>query len=153
MPHHFLAVTKSGQAAIAATAGNDECHLILRGGQAPNFDAASVDAACASMTAAGLAPRVMIDASHGNSRKRPENQPAVVADVAGQVAAGDRRIIGVMIESHLVGGRQDHVPGRPLRYGQSITDGCLDWDTSVAVLEGLAGAVRARRAQPASAAA
>ncbi|MEX2617158.1 MAG: 3-deoxy-7-phosphoheptulonate synthase [Alphaproteobacteria bacterium] len=144
-PHHFLAVTKDGRSAIATTTGNEDCHIILRGGKAPNYDAASVDAACAVARKSGLAASVVIDASHANSAKNPENQPAVMADVAARIAAGDDRITGVMIESHLVGGRQDLVPGRPLTYGQSITDGCIDWDTSVAVLEGLAAAVAQRR--------
>jgi 3-deoxy-7-phosphoheptulonate synthase len=144
-PHHFLAVTKDGRTAIAATAGNGDCHVILRGGSAPNYDAASVEAASASIAKAGLVPRLMIDASHANSSKKPENQPAVLADVAGQIASGESRVIGVMVESHLVGGRQDLVPGQPLAYGQSITDGCIDWDASVAVLAKLADAVRARR--------
>jgi 3-deoxy-7-phosphoheptulonate synthase len=145
-PHHFLAVTKQGRSAIAATTGNADCHVILRGGRAPNYDAASVDAACREMAAAGVATRVMIDASHGNSAKRPERQPAVVDAIAAQLEAGDRRIGGVMIESHLVGGRQDLVPGRPLVYGQSITDGCIDWESSVAVLERLAQAIERQRA-------
>ena len=145
-PHHFLAVTKNGRAAIASTAGNDDCHIILRGGNnAPNYDAASVDAACAELEKSGLAPGVMIDASHANSAKKPENQPLVIEDIAGQVAGGDRRIIGVMIESNLVAGRQDLVPGKPLVYGQSITDGCIDWDTTVEVLERLAMAAQERR--------
>ncbi|MFC4527732.1 3-deoxy-7-phosphoheptulonate synthase [Dyella halodurans] len=145
-PHHFMAVTKDGQTAIAATAGNEDCHVILRGGSSPNYDAAHVDAACAAMARAGLDARVMIDASHANSAKRPENQPAVVADIADQLAQGEQRIVGVMVESHLVGGRQDLLPGQPLRYGQSITDGCIDWDTSRSVLARLAEGVRARRA-------
>jgi 3-deoxy-7-phosphoheptulonate synthase len=147
-PHHFLAVTKQGQAAIAATSGNRDCHVILRGGRQPNHDAASVAAACAAIGKAGLAPRVMIDASHANSGKRPENQPFVVANIAGQLEAGDRRIVGVMVESHLVAGRQDLVEGRALAYGRSITDGCIGWDESVRVLERLARAVRQRRARP-----
>ncbi|HEX4299030.1 MAG TPA: 3-deoxy-7-phosphoheptulonate synthase, partial [Devosia sp.] len=114
-------------------------------GQVPNFDAGSVEAAAAEAVRSGIAPAIMIDASHANSSKRPENQPLVVADVAAQVAAGDRRIIGVMIESNLVAGRQDLVPGKPLVYGQSITDGCIGWDTTVEVLEQLADAVAARR--------
>ncbi|MDO1527811.1 3-deoxy-7-phosphoheptulonate synthase [Fulvimonas sp. R45] len=145
-PHHFMAVTKDGRTAIAATAGNEDCHVILRGGKAPNYDAASVASACAAIGMAGLAPRVMIDASHANSGKKPENQPRVAADIAGQVEAGERRIVGVMVESHLHGGRQDLVPGQPLAYGQSITDGCLGWDESVRVLERLTQAVRRRRA-------
>jgi len=144
-PHHFLAVTKDGRTAIAATAGNGDCHVILRGGSAPNYDAASVESASAVIAKAGLAPRLMIDASHANSAKKPENQPAVVADVAGQIAAGESRVIGVMVESHLVAGRQDLQPGQPLTYGQSITDGCIDWAASVAVLAQLADAVRSRR--------
>jgi 3-deoxy-7-phosphoheptulonate synthase len=144
-PHHFLAVTKDGRTAIAATAGNEDCHVILRGGSAPSYDAASVDAACAVLVKAGLTPRLMIDASHANSSKKPENQPAVVDDIAGQVAAGDTRILGVMVESHLVAGRQDIEPGKPLVYGQSITDGCIDWNSSVAVLQRLADAVTERR--------
>jgi 3-deoxy-7-phosphoheptulonate synthase len=146
-PHHFLAVTKDGRSAIAATAGNPDCHVILRGGKAPNFDAASVQAASEVLAKAGLAPRIMIDASHANSGKNPDNQPVVVEDVARQVEGGDRRILGVMVESHLVGGRQELVDGVTLVYGQSITDGCLDWDASVAVLERLARAVRVRRAR------
>jgi len=145
-PHHFMAVTKDGRTAIAATAGNEDCHVILRGGKAPNYDAASVAAACAAMAGSGQPPRVMIDASHANSSKRPENQPQVVADIAAQLEAGERRIVGVMVESHLQAGRQDLVPGRPLTYGQSITDGCIGWDDSVRVLERLAQAVRRRRA-------
>jgi 3-deoxy-7-phosphoheptulonate synthase len=144
-PHRFLAVTKAGRLAIAATAGNEDCHIVLRGGRSPNYDAVSVDAACATAEQCGLTPAVMIDASHANSGKNPDNQPKVMDCVARQVADGDRRIAGVMIESHLVGGRQDLVAGRPLRYGQSITDGCIDWDRSVAVLEGLAAAVAERR--------
>ncbi|MCO5073374.1 MAG: 3-deoxy-7-phosphoheptulonate synthase [Rhizobiaceae bacterium] len=144
-PHRFLAVTKEGRSAIAATAGNEDCHIILRGGSAPNYDAASVDSACAELERSGISPCVMIDASHANSSKKPENQPLVVNDIAGQVAAGDDRIIGVMVESNLVAGRQDVVPGKPLVYGQSITDGCIDWDSSVSVLRTLADAVEKRR--------
>ncbi|CAM5764622.1 phospho-2-dehydro-3-deoxyheptonate aldolase [Labrys miyagiensis] len=144
-PHHFMAVTKDGQSAIASTTGNEDCHIILRGGKAPNYDAASVEAACAEVAKSGLSPVVMIDASHANSSKKPENQPLVVDDIAGQVAAGDNRIIGVMVESNLVAGRQDQAPGKPLTYGQSITDGCIDWDTTVVVLERLALAVEQRR--------
>ena len=145
-PHHFLAVTKQGRSAIATTAGNRDCHVILRGGKAPNYDADSVDAACKTISAAGLTTCVMIDASHGNSSKRPENQPGVIDAIAQQIEAGDRRIGGVMIESHLIGGRQDLVPGTPLVYGQSITDGCVDWATSVQLLDRLARAVETRRA-------
>lgn len=144
-PHHFLSVTKGGHSAIVSTNGNEDCHVILRGGKAPNYDAASVEEACKALAANGLAARVMIDASHANSSKKPENQIPVIADIAGQVAAGDSRIIGVMIESHLVAGRQDLVPGRDLTYGQSVTDGCVSWEESVPMLEGLAAAVRQRR--------
>jgi 3-deoxy-7-phosphoheptulonate synthase len=144
-PHHFMAVTKGGRSAIASTSGNEDCHVILRGGRAPNYDAASVDAASSELHRAGVNPRLMIDASHANSGKKPENQPKVAADIAGQVAGGERRIMGVMIESHLVAGRQDVVPGVKLTYGQSITDGCIDWDTTVPVLEQLADSVAARR--------
>jgi 3-deoxy-7-phosphoheptulonate synthase len=144
-PHHFMAVTKEGRSAIAATAGNKDCHIILRGGREPNYDADSVNDACAIAVKSGLLPAVMIDASHANSSKNPENQPAVLTDVGRQVAAGDGRVIGVMVESHLVGGRQDLVPGQPLEYGQSITDGCIDWQASEAVLEQLAADVAARR--------
>ena len=144
-PHHFMAVTKDGQAAVATTRGNGDCHVILRGGKTPNYDAASVDAVCAQIGGAGLAAKVMIDVSHANSSKRPENQPQVIADIAARIAAGERRILGVMVESHLVGGRQELQPGQPLRYGQSITDGCIDWDSSVQVLQQLAQAVRQRR--------
>lgn len=145
-PHHFLAVTKDGRSAIAATTGNPDCHIILRGGKAPNYDAQSVDAAAQAAKAAGLTPAIMIDASHANSAKKPENQPQVLGDIGAQLANGDKRIVGVMIESNLVAGRQDLVPGRELVYGQSITDGCIDWDTTVTALEGLADAVTRRRA-------
>lgn len=144
-PHHFLSVTKGGHSAIVSTAGNEDCHVILRGGKEPNFDAKSVEAACADMAKAGLAQRIMIDASHANSNKKPENQPAVCDDVAVQIAGGDTRIFGLMIESNLVAGRQDLVAGQPLVYGQSVTDGCIDWDSSVSVLERLAQSVRDRR--------
>ncbi len=144
-PHHFLSVTKAGQSAIVSTSGNEDCHIILRGGAQPNYDSAGVEAACQASASAGLPCRLMVDASHGNSSKKPENQPAVIADIASQVAAGERRILGVMIESHLKAGRQDLVPGKPLEYGQSITDGCIDWATSVSVLETLAASVRRRR--------
>lgn len=144
-PHHFLAVTKQGRSAIAATSGNSDCHIILRGGRTPNHDPDSVEAACREMTAAGISTRLMIDASHGNSQKRPERQPAVAETIAAQIEAGGQSIGGVMIESHLLAGRQDLVPGRALVYGQSITDGCIDWAASVAVLERLAAAVERRR--------
>jgi 3-deoxy-7-phosphoheptulonate synthase len=145
VPHHFMAVTKEGRSAIAATTGNEDCHIILRGGKHPNYDQVSVESAAAELVKAGLRPSIMIDASHANSSKKPENQPLVMDAVASQVAAGDRRIMGVMIESNLVAGRQDQVPGQPLVYGQSITDGCIGWDTTVAVLHRLADAVEERR--------
>ena len=143
--HHFLAVTKQGRTAIATTSGNGDCHVILRGGKTPNYDAANIAGAWKTLTAAGLSTCLMIDASHGNSSKRPENQPAVIEAIAAQMEAGDSRIGGVMIESHLVAGRQDLVSGKPLVYGQSITDGCIDWETSLPVLERLAKAVEGRR--------
>jgi 3-deoxy-7-phosphoheptulonate synthase len=144
-PHHFLAVTKTGHAGIAATTGNDDCHVILRGGKATNYDAASVEAAAAASVKAGIPPRIMIDASHANSSKKPENQPMVLEDVGAQIATGDRRIVGVMVESHLVAGRQDLKPGIELTYGQSITDGCIGWDETVMALERLAESVAQRR--------
>ena len=144
-PHHFLAVTKQGRSAIAATSGNPDCHVILRGGKAPNYDAASVDAVCAQLKSAKAAERLMIVGSHGNSSKRPENQPLVAADIAQRIAQGESRIAGLMVESHLQAGRQDLQPGRKLVYGQSITDGCIDWETSVTLLESLAQAVEQRR--------
>ena len=145
-PHHFLAVTKDGRATVASTTGNPDGHVILRGGKKPNYEAADVGAACELLAKAKLEPRVMIDASHANSSKQHERQTVVVDDIARQIEGGERRIVGVMIESHLVGGRQDLVPGRPLTYGQSITDACLDWGSSLEALERLARAVRARRA-------
>jgi 3-deoxy-7-phosphoheptulonate synthase len=144
-PHHFLSVTKGGHSAIVSTKGNEDCHIILRGGKAPNFDAASVEAACADLGKAGLAQRLMIDASHANSQKNHQNQIAVCESIASQLAAGEQRIVGVMIESHLVAGRQDLLPGKPLTYGQSITDACLGWEDSVRCLDTLAEAVRKRR--------
>ncbi|MFM9196990.1 MAG: 3-deoxy-7-phosphoheptulonate synthase, partial [Planctomycetia bacterium] len=144
-PHHFLSVTKGGHTAIVATRGNDDCHIILRGGKTPNYDAASVAAACDELVRHGLASRLMIDASHGNSCKQCERQIDVADAVAGQVEAGDGRIVGVMVESNLVGGRQDLAPGRDLARGQSITDACLGWEESVRLLDRLAEAVRRRR--------
>jgi 3-deoxy-7-phosphoheptulonate synthase len=144
-PHHFLSVTKGGYSAIVSTNGNEDCHVILRGGKAPNYDAPSVDAACKESAASALACRLMIDASHGNSSKKPENQIPVSQNIAEQLAAGDSRIFGVMLESHLVAGRQDLMPGKPLTYGQSITDGCIAWDETVNVLQVLADGVKQRR--------
>ncbi len=150
-PHHFLAVMKDGQSAVAATLGNPDCHVILRGGKEPNFDAQSIGHACELLEAAGLPARVVVDASHANSQKKPENQPRVVESIAEQVESGSENIAGMMIESHLVGGRQDLVPGKALTYGQSITDACIDWETSVECLKRLARAVRKRAAAAAAA--
>jgi 3-deoxy-7-phosphoheptulonate synthase len=147
-PHHFMAVTKNGLCAVAATTGNADCHVILRGGKTPNYDAASIESAARLLGKAGLPQRLMIDASHANSGKRPENQPRVVEDIAALIEDGETRVFGVMVESHLVGGRQDLLAGRSLTYGQSITDACIDWDMSVAVLQRLARAVRRRRERP-----
>jgi 3-deoxy-7-phosphoheptulonate synthase len=146
-PHHFMAVTKAGRSAVAATSGNPDCHIILRGGRSPNYDAASVEAASAIAARVGVKAAVMIDASHANSGKQPEQQPSVVEDVSAQIEAGEQRIIGMMLESNLLGGRQDLIAGAPLVYGRSITDACLDWDTTVTVLERLARAVDGRRGQ------
>jgi 3-deoxy-7-phosphoheptulonate synthase len=147
-PHHFMAVTKGGRSAIAATAGNEDCHIILRGGLEPNYDQASVDAASAELVRSGVPQRIMIDASHANSGKKPENQPLVISDIARQVSGGERRIVGVMVESNLVAGRQDVLLGMSLTYGQSITDGCIDWTTTVSTLNLLADAVEERRDVP-----
>jgi len=145
VPHHFLSVTKAGHSAIVATAGNEDCHIILRGGTKPNYDAASVDAAAKALAEGGVPARLMIDFSHSNSAKSPQKQVDVGADVAGQIGAGDARIFGVMFESHLKAGRQDLVPGKELVYGMSITDGCIGWEDSRKVLEILADGVRQRR--------
>jgi 3-deoxy-7-phosphoheptulonate synthase len=145
VPHHFLSLTKAGHSAIFSTHGNEDCHIILRGGKTPNYDAKSVNQAAEELEQAGLSPIMMIDCSHANSNKEYERQIIVGQDIANQVAAGDKRIIGVMIESHLKAGRQDIVPGQPLVYGQSITDPCIDWSNSVPLLHELAAAVRKRR--------
>lgn len=144
-PHHFLSVTKEGHSAIFSTKGNEDCHIILRGGKEPNYDAKNVAAAVAALEKAHLPRRVMIDFSHANSRKQHRLQLEVAHDVAGQLAAGNRDIIGAMIESHLVEGRQDVKDGCTLTYGQSITDACIGWEDSVRVIHELAAAVRARR--------
>lgn len=144
-PHHFLSVTKEGESAIIATKGNDDCHVILRGGKTPNYDAESVDAACDQLADAGLSPLLMVDCSHGNSQKQYKNQIHVVESVAQQLSKGESRIMGVMLESHINEGRQDHSPGCKLNYAQSITDACLGWDDSLFVLEQLAQAVKSRR--------
>jgi 3-deoxy-7-phosphoheptulonate synthase len=144
-PHHFLSVTKEGHSAIVSTLGNEDCHVILRGGKQPNYDAQSVEAAGKELAAAGLAQRVMIDVSHSNSQKNYARQINVGQDVSGQIADGDDRIMGVMIESNLKAGRQDLIPGKDLVYGQSITDACIGWEESIPLLEQLAESVRARR--------
>jgi 3-deoxy-7-phosphoheptulonate synthase len=145
-PHAFMGMTKMGMAAIFETRGNDDTHVILRGGkQGPNYDAASIEACSAILARAGLRQQVMVDCSHANSNKSHSRQADVAADVAGQIAGGERRIIGVMIESHLEEGRQDLTPGVPLRRGVSITDACLGWAQTEPVLRQLAQAVRARR--------
>ena len=140
-----MGMTKMGVAAIFETRGNDDCHVILRGGKSPNYDAAHVASACEALRGAGLREQVMIDVSHGNSSKQYRRQIEVAADVATQIAAGDRRIAGVMIESHLEEGRQDLQPGVAPRRGVSITDACIGFAQTVPVLQGLAQAVRTRR--------
>jgi len=144
-PHHFLSVTKAGHSAIVSTNGNEDCHVILRGGKQPNYDAASVDAACKELASANLAARVMVDFSHANSRKDFKRQMEVAQDCAEQLANGEERIFGVMIESHLKEGRQDLVPGKPLVKGVSITDACINWEDTVSALETLASGVSKRR--------
>ncbi|HEX4859422.1 MAG TPA: 3-deoxy-7-phosphoheptulonate synthase, partial [Usitatibacteraceae bacterium] len=144
-PHHFLSVTKGGHSAIFSTSGNEDCHIILRGGKSPNYDRASIDVACEELGKAGLAQRVMIDFSHANSLKQHQKQMDVSRDVAAQIAAGDPRIVGVMVESHINPGRQDIVPGKPLAYGVSVTDACIGWDDTVTLVGQLAAAVRERR--------
>ena len=146
-PHHFLSVTKQGHSAIFQTTGNEDCHIILRGGKHPNYDMFSVDDACALLTRAGLPSRIMIDASHANSRKIPARQVDVASDIATQVARGSRSIFGLMLESNLVEGRQDVVDGQALTYGQSITDPCMSWDDTRSLLQELATAARLRRGQ------
>ena len=149
-PHAFMGMTKMGQSAIFETRGNRDCHVILRGGKHTNYAAADVDAACALLSKAGLRPQVMVDVSHANSSKQHRRQIEVAADVAAQVAAGDARITGLMVESHLQEGRQDIVPGQPLQPGVSVTDACISMAQTVPVLQQLAAAVRARRAQSAA---
>ena len=144
-PHVFMSLTKAGHSAIFSTAGNDDTHVILRGGKRPNYDQESVAEATEEMQKAGLRPNLMVDFSHANSRKQHEKQIEVARDVASQIRRGNHNIMGAMIESHLVGGRQDLVPGKDLTYGQSITDACICWEDSVPVLEQLADAVRRRR--------
>jgi len=144
-PHAFMGMTKMGQAAIFETRGNQDVHVILRGGKTPNYAAADVEAACQVLQASGLPPRVMIDVSHANSSKQYQRQLEVAKDVAAQISAGDRRIIGLMIESHLHEGRQDLVAGQALAHGVSITDACISFEQTVPVLDALAHAVRQRR--------
>jgi 3-deoxy-7-phosphoheptulonate synthase len=144
-PHVFLSLTKDGHSAIFNTAGNEDTHIILRGGYRPNYDTESVNIAAEEIEESGLAPKIMIDFSHANSRKRPEKQIQVGRDVAGQIARGDRRIVGVMIESHLVAGRQDLRPDEPLVFGQSVTDACVGWDDTGPMLHELADAAARRR--------
>ena len=144
--HHFLGVTKQGVAAIVKTTGNEACHIILRGGRnGPNYGPESIAETTALLEKAGLTPSVMIDCSHGNSNKDHRNQPKVAADIASQIRAGNHAITGVMIESHLVEGRQDVILGQNLRYGQSITDACIGWEDTKAILANLADSVRDRR--------
>ncbi|HEY3303894.1 MAG TPA: 3-deoxy-7-phosphoheptulonate synthase AroG [Candidatus Binatia bacterium] len=152
-PHHFLSVTKAGRSAIVSTTGNEDCHVILRGGKQPNHDAASVNVAAKNLAEAGIPARIMIDFSHGNSAKDAEKQVDVGREVAAQIAGGDGRIFGVMVESHLKAGRQDLLPGKELVYGQSITDACLGWEESKKLLDVLADAVRKRRLREAAEAA
>ena len=145
-PHHFLSVTSAGHSAIFSTTGNEDAHIILRGGSdGPNYDAVSVDKVAQSMQKADLKANIMIDLSHANSLKQCQRQLLVAEDVAEQIAGGDQRIMGVMIESHLKSGRQDIVPGQALVYGQSITDGCIDWADTEVLLQNLAHAVQKRR--------
>ncbi|QKJ66225.1 3-deoxy-7-phosphoheptulonate synthase AroG [Deefgea piscis] len=145
-PHHFLSVTKYGHSAIVGTGGNPDCHVILRGGKTPNYEESHVRAAAEELSKAGLAPKIMIDFSHGNSSKDYRRQSVVCADTCAQIAAGSAAIFGVMVESHLIEGRQDDGAGKELTYGQSITDACIGWDTTETVLSDLAQAVAQRRA-------
>ncbi len=144
-PHHFLSVTKEGKSAIFSTAGNPDCHVILRGGQSTNYDAASINEACESLDKASLDARVMVDCSHANSLKQHDKQMEVGADICAQLANGEDRIFGIMIESNIVAGRQNIVDGKAETYGQSVTDACIDWDSTVTLLEQFALAVQARR--------
>ena len=144
-PHHFLSVTKNGISAIVSTGGNDDCHVVLRGGKTPNYDAVSVNAAAENLKKEGLLTKLMVDCSHGNSSKKHENQIVVAEDISRQIEQGGKSIIGVMLESNLIAGRQDILPGQPLEYGKSVTDACIGWDETVQVLERLAEAVQVRR--------
>ncbi|MCG6935705.1 MAG: 3-deoxy-7-phosphoheptulonate synthase AroG [Proteobacteria bacterium] len=149
-PHNFLSLTKAGHSAIFATTGNEDCHIILRGGNEPNYDAASVAEAVQQLQSAEVIDKLMIDCSHANSYKQFKRQIEVGRDVATQIASGNEHIMGVMIESNLVEGRQDNQPGRKLVYGQSITDACISWDDSEPLLRELARAVEQRRQQRAA---
>jgi 3-deoxy-7-phosphoheptulonate synthase len=140
-----MSLTKDGHSAIFTTAGNEDTHIILRGGSRPNYDTESVDIAANAIQDSGLIPKIMIDFSHANSRKQPDKQMRVAEDVAGQIARGETRIIGAMIESNLVGGRQNLTSGADLIYGQSITDACLAWENTAPLLEHLAEAAEQRR--------
>ena len=144
-PHFFLGVTKAGISAIISTTGNDDCHIILRGGKETNYDAQSIAKACEMLKAAGRPEAVMIDVSHSNSHKVYSNQVLVTDNLCGQIAGGSKAIAGIMIESNLVEGRQDIVTDKPLTYGQSVTDACVGWKDTVSMLENLAKAVRKRR--------
>ncbi len=143
--HHFVSLTGAGTAALVITEGNPDCHVVLRGGRVPNYDAAAVDAACHTLVRHGLGPRIMVDCSHGNAVGDVQRQLVVAADVSRQVASGSSRVLGVMLESNLVAGAQRLVPGEALRFGQSITDPCLGLDDTALALEGLARAVRQAR--------
>jgi 3-deoxy-7-phosphoheptulonate synthase len=149
--HHFLSVHKNGQVAIVQTNGNRDCHVILRGGKAPNYDSASVATACGDLEAAKLPPTLMVDCSHANSSKQHEKQVDVARDIAHQIAGGSRSVFGLMVESHLSPGAQKFTPGKDdpqrLEYGKSITDACIGWDDSLRVLETLSNAVKARRSR------
>ena len=144
-PHNFLSVTKQGNSAIFQTAGNEDCHIILRGGKHPNYDMFSVDDASTLLGNAGLPSRIMIDASHSNSRKIPARQADVTRDIIAQIGRGSRSIFGLMLESNLVEGRQDVIDGQALTYGKSITDACMSWDNTEPLIQELAEAVEKRR--------
>ena len=147
--HHFLSIHKNGSVSVVQTKGNPDCHVILRGGKAPNYDAASVDAACKDLAAAKLPASLMVDCSHANSSKQHEKQLEVARDIAAQMSGGSKQIFGVMVESHLHGGAQKFTPGKDdpakLEFGKSITDACLHWEDSLQVVQVLADAVKARR--------
>jgi 3-deoxy-7-phosphoheptulonate synthase len=143
--HHFISITKAGHVGVFSTSGNEDTHVILRGGKSPNYDADSIEAACKDLASAGLRPQVMVDFSHANSSKQYQRQVEVGKSVAQQVASGDSRIVGVMVESHLNPGRQDLIEGQPLAYATSITDACIGWEDTEPLLRMLADAVKKRR--------